>query len=155
MNEFVLQNAEDYLAFHEMDIQNSTDLVGIEHMHSIIPTEAVKKTRKTLGLNLEMFSILLGLNLATMIRYENLSLPPYPQGHASRKIGILINWLADKKSSQDIMNLLRKPNGLATLSGLLQSESVSTFLHMNERTADYSGENGDGGFNRSRVVGNA
>ncbi|MDR2386850.1 MAG: hypothetical protein LBE80_04595 [Deltaproteobacteria bacterium] len=147
------QNAEDYLAFHELDLQNSSDLVGTKIVEASIPNEAVRRTRKTLGLNLDMMAILLGVNLSTMIRYENISLPPYPQGPVARKMGLLINWLADPRSKGDILNLLNKSNGLATLSGLLQTESVLTFMHLSNSKELGEGENltGDPG----QVVGNA
>jgi transcriptional regulator with XRE-family HTH domain len=150
MNEFLHQDAEDYLAFHELDLQNSADLSGPKIIEATIPTEAVKKTRKTLGLTLELFAVLLGINLAAMIRYENISLPPYPQGHVSRKLGLLINWLADAKSSQDIKDLMSKDNGIATLSGLLQTESVSTYLSLSGLKRMGAPDNGAG-----QVVGNA
>ncbi|MDR2301717.1 MAG: helix-turn-helix domain-containing protein [Deltaproteobacteria bacterium] len=149
------QNAEDYLAFHELDLQNSSDLVGNKIVEASIPNEAVRRTRIALGLNLDMMAILLGVNLSSMIRYENISLPNYPQGPVARKMGLLINWLADPKSKGDILNLLGRDNGLATLSGLLQTESVMTFMHLSSLKELSEDENkaftGDPG----QVVGNA
>ncbi|MDR2366865.1 MAG: hypothetical protein LBF58_01945 [Deltaproteobacteria bacterium] len=128
MPNIVTPSAEEYLAFHELDLQNSSDLTGTKVTEAVIPVEAVRNCRLALGLNMEMMAVLLGVNLSSMVRYENISLPPYPQGAVSRKVGILINWLGDAKSRRDIVGLLSKPNGIATLSGLLQTESVITFL---------------------------
>jgi hypothetical protein len=149
------QNAEDYLAFHELDLQNSSDLDGSKIVEAAIPNEAVRKTRRTLGLNLEMMAILLGVNLSAMIRYENISLPPYPQGVVARKMGLLINWLTDNKSKGDILSLLSKDNGLATLSGLLQTESVLTFMRLTGQQNLPEGEEGAFDGDPARVVGNA
>jgi hypothetical protein len=77
-----------------------------------------------------MFALLLGINLTAMLRYESISVPPYPQGNVSRKILLLSAWMADPKSAADIGELLSQDGGLATMSGLLQSESVSSFLKL-------------------------
>ncbi|MDR3135434.1 MAG: hypothetical protein LBU69_04985 [Deltaproteobacteria bacterium] len=130
MNNHYGLNASDYLAFHELDLQNSKDLVVTKVLEATIPCEAIRKARNSLGLSHELMAILLGINLPAMIRYENLSLPPYPQGAVSRKMAMLINWLADPKSSKDIAALLERRNGLATLSGLLQAESVITYVSL-------------------------
>jgi hypothetical protein len=139
MNNQAINNAEDYLAFHELDLQNSSDLTGKKIIEAAIPNEAVRKTRLALGLSLDLMAVLLGVNLAAMIRYENLSLPPYPQGNVSRKLGLLINWMADATSSQEIINLLARKNGLATLSGLLQTESVVTYLNLSSYNETHQG----------------
>jgi transcriptional regulator with XRE-family HTH domain len=159
MNNQVINSAEEYLAFHELDLQNSSDLTGTKIIEATIPNEAVRKTRLALGLSLELMAVLIGVNLAAMIRYENLSLPPYPQGNVSRKLGLLINWMADATSSQEIINLLTKKNGLATLSGLLQTESVVTYMNLaSHKEAHQAGQNNSssstfGG--TGQVIGNA
>jgi hypothetical protein len=51
---------------------------------------------------------------------------------------LLINWLSDETSRSEILDLLKKKtSGLATLSGLLQSESVATYLSMIPGTEDF------------------
>lgn len=124
----MLHHADDYLTQHELDIQDSNDLNCPGIVEKEISPEVVKALRTSLDLNLEMFALLLGINLTAMLRYESLSVPPYPQGNVSRKICILAGWMADPKSSADIRELLFQETGLATLSGLLQSESVAAFL---------------------------
>jgi hypothetical protein len=128
MNKLMMHPANEYLVQHELDLQDSNDLKCPGIVEREIPSEVVKAIRNTLDLNMEMFSLLLGINLTAMLRYESISVPPYPQGNISRKLCLLSAWLADPKSSADIRNLLATENGLATLSGLLQSESVSSFL---------------------------
>jgi hypothetical protein len=156
MNHNVVQNAEDYLAFHELDLQNSNDLCGTKVIETDISNEAVRTARMTLGLSLELMAILLGVNLAAMIRYENISLPPYPQGNVSRKMGHLICWLSDPKSRDEILALIAKDNGLATLSGLLQSESVVTFMSLASLNRDSeTDERNENYSTRNRVMGNA
>jgi hypothetical protein len=156
MNDYVVKSAEDYLAFHELDLQNSFDLTGTKVIEATIPSDAVRKTRMTLGLSLEMMAVLLGVNLSTMVRYETISLPPYPQGNISRKLGLLINWLADPNSCQEILGLIAKDNGLATLSGLLQTESVVTFISLAALREAVNRKGSDGGFNGpGKAVGNA
>jgi DNA-binding transcriptional regulator YiaG len=130
MSQKVIKTAEDCLAFHEMDLQSSTDLTGSNVSETIIPGDAIKSARVNLGLSMEMMAILMGVNLPAMVRYENISLPPYPQGAVSRKMALLINWMADEKSYNDIIHLLQKRKGLATLSGLLQTESVLTYMNI-------------------------
>ena len=130
MPRFKMHHADHYLIQHELDLQDSNDLKYPGIVEREIAPEIVKDIRNTLNLNLEMFALLLGINLTAMLRYESISVPPYPQGNISRKICLLSAWLADSKSAADIHELLRQDEGLATLSGLLQSESVSSFLAM-------------------------
>ena len=139
MPKLMMNPAEEYLVQHELDIQDSNDLKCPGIVEREIPSEVVKAIRTTLNLNLEMFSLLLGINLTAMLRYESISVPPYPQGNISRKLCLLSAWLADPKSAADIHNLLCTQNGLATLSGLLQSESVTSFLQfakLHEKSLD-------------------
>ena len=135
-NNNVGYSAEEYMAFHNLDLQHSTDLSGANVVESVIPASAVKMARETLGLSKETMAVLLGVTLCAWIRYENISVAPYPQGTVSRKMGILINWLADEKAKSDILNLLKRPTGLATLSGLLQSESVTTYIALSAESEE-------------------
>jgi hypothetical protein len=126
----LLHHADDYLIQHQLDIQDSADLKCPGIVEKEIHPEVVKALRNCLNLSLEMFALLLGVNLTAMLRYESLSVPPYPQGNISRKICLLSAWLADSKSAADIRELLSHEGGLATLSGLLQSESVTSYLEL-------------------------
>jgi DNA-binding transcriptional regulator YiaG len=130
MSKTMIHPAEDYLVQHELDIKDSIDLRCNGIVEKEIPPEIVRAIRNSLNLNLEMFALLLGINLTAMLRYESISVPPYPQGNVSRKLCLLSGWMADPKSAADIHTLLSNESGLATLSGLLQSESVNSFLRL-------------------------
>jgi hypothetical protein len=132
----MMHPAEEYLIQHELDLQDSNDLKVPGIMEREISPEFVKEIRHSLKLSLEMFALLLGINFMTMLRYESISVPPYPQGNISRKLCLLSGWLADPKSHSDIKTLLEKENGMATLSGLLQSESVSCFIQLTNALED-------------------
>jgi hypothetical protein len=129
-------DAEEYLSLHELDMKNSRDLAGEDVVESPIPVEMVRKTREALAMPIELFATLMGVKLPDMIRYENLGVPPFPQGAFSRKMAFLINWMADETSCAELRNLLKRANGLPTLSGLLQTESVAAFLSMSSAVRD-------------------
>jgi DNA-binding transcriptional regulator YiaG len=142
MNDLRLQPATDNIMQHEIDLQNANDLNSAEVSECGIPPETVKLLRESLNLSTELFALLLGVSVSAMIRYENISIPPFPQGHIARKIGILVGWMIDPKSSRDIIGMLNKENGLSVLAGLLHSESVAMFLQLsNTRTTKEVKEN--------------
>ncbi|MDR3203949.1 MAG: hypothetical protein LBV23_04290 [Deltaproteobacteria bacterium] len=120
-------SSEAFYLQHEIDIKDSFDLFGPEITENKIDCEMIQFIKKTLDIGSETLALLLGINHNTMLRYELLSAPPFPQGNAARKLYVLIGWLNDPISANDIKTLMSKPNGLSTLSGLLQSESVSIY----------------------------
>jgi transcriptional regulator with XRE-family HTH domain len=129
------EETEEFLVSHQIDIRNAYDLGKNEADEAFISTQMVEATRNSLGLDLESFAVLLGIDVPTLIRYEHVSMPPYPTTNTARKIGLLVNWLSDEKSGQSIVELMGKTTGLATLSGLLQAESVNILININASLA--------------------
>ena len=130
MPKIMMHHADHYIIQHELDLQASNALKSPGIVEREIPPELVKGLRNSLELNIEMFALLLGINLTAMLRYESISVPPYPQGNGYRKLCLLSSWMDDPKSATDIKGLLGQEGGLSTLSGLLQSESVNSYLQL-------------------------
>jgi DNA-binding transcriptional regulator YiaG len=143
MHNLRLQSAADYIKQHELDLIDANDICSSNVQEYDIPTETVKMVRESLELSTELFAQLLGISVSTVFRYENVSLPPFPQGHIARKIGILVGWLNDPKSATDIRKMLSKQDGLSVLAGLLQSESVTMFLKLSNLSTSDVGQEKD------------
>ncbi|MDR1051940.1 MAG: hypothetical protein LBP95_12915 [Deltaproteobacteria bacterium] len=130
MSQASLKRAGDYLGRHETDNIDSRDVLGGKIADAHISVETVRKTREDLGLSAEMFAALMGVNVVDVNRYERVSMPPYPQGAVSRKMALLITWMGEAKTRREMLKMVRNANDFATLSGLLQTESVAIYTRL-------------------------
>ncbi|MDR2456726.1 MAG: hypothetical protein LBE49_09065 [Deltaproteobacteria bacterium] len=155
MPKIAMHHADHYLIQHELDLQDSNDLRWPGIVERDIPPEVVKGLRNCLNLNLEMFALLLGINLTAMLRYESISVPPYPQGNVSRKLSLLSAWMSDPNSAADIHEMMAQEGGLSTLSGLLQAESVSSYLELAKLHEKLGLESEEGSLSFAKACGQA
>ncbi|MDR2456388.1 MAG: hypothetical protein LBE49_07340 [Deltaproteobacteria bacterium] len=155
MPKIAMHHADHYLIQHELDLQDSNDLKWPGIVERDISPEAVKSLRNCLNLNLEMFALLLGINLTAMLRYESLSVPPFPQGNVSRKLSLLSAWLSDAASAAYIHEMMGQEGGLSTLSGILQSESVSSYLELAKIHERFGVEDEESGLPLAKACGQA
>jgi transcriptional regulator with XRE-family HTH domain len=100
----------------------TTDGTGIQTI-SVTSLE-VRKIRKSLGLTVDHFGLLLGVSPSSIFRYENIGVNAFHQGPVARKLALLIRWIDQNGRAQALRSILTGPSGLAVLAGLLETGSV-------------------------------
>ncbi|MDR1546249.1 MAG: helix-turn-helix domain-containing protein [Deltaproteobacteria bacterium] len=121
---------------HELDIFFADDLAGAHVVEMATPTAVIKAVREALGLTNTEFALLLGISPNALMRYETLSAPVFPQGNFSRKFHLLRRWTSEAESMATLRRLLQMHKGIATVSGILQAESVSMHMSLTKALAE-------------------
>jgi transcriptional regulator with XRE-family HTH domain len=102
-----------------------------EFLFPCVTSAEVRTIRKTLGLTVDNFALLLGVSSSSVFRYESAGLQN--QGPVARKLSLLSFWLGVNQSLLAIKKILvgdngLPQNGLAILAGLLETGHVLSCL---------------------------